>query len=513
MAFTARTRAAIAAEFLSFWSALYAAATTPRVLLTAPGSDADLEAQVVGVELEGVEAAAAQVALDILPDQASPDALERFSYVYNVPRSTGSPASLTLQVTGAAPSTTYPIPSGTQVASADGVLFDVLDTGVTTDSSSEAEVAVRATDAGTAGNLAADDTVSFTVAPSGLNPTAVVVEVVSEGTDAEDNPALASRIISRLRERPASGNRADVRAWVLSYVGTPIVETYVYALLQPPASSPGAGTEGVLGCWTALAVGPAQGDDTENTRVVPSVGSRTPGGLLLEVLGYLLGTRDAEGAGTLTGERLPPVTMAVGDWVVEAIAEQTQNVQVTIIPTASNAFSFPYADSPGVSGTSDATHVIVSGNFSSSGTLDLSGLSALVYVGTASDGIRGGYARTTLGTGSYNGGTGLTTFPVATLPRAPITPSLLYPACPAWSALRTAVFAYFDGLGPGDTSTPSRWPTEDTAGRSTLYRTALGGLMTEVAGVLSATVTTPATDVAPAAKTVVALGTFLVIAA
>ena len=62
MAFTPRTRAQIAAEFLAYWSANYAAASPPRVLLTASGSDADLEAQVVGVELEGLEAVAAQVA-------------------------------------------------------------------------------------------------------------------------------------------------------------------------------------------------------------------------------------------------------------------------------------------------------------------------------------------------------------------------------------------------------------------------------------------------------------------
>jgi len=62
----------------------------------------------------------------------------------------------------------------------------------------------------------------------------------------------------------------DWQAWVLSYTGTPISEAYVYPLLQPPAATPGNGTEGVLGCVTVVAVGPAQGDSTTPTRIVPA---------------------------------------------------------------------------------------------------------------------------------------------------------------------------------------------------------------------------------------------------
>ena len=511
MAFTPRTRAQIAAEFLAYWSANYAAASPPRVLLTATGSDADLEAQVVGVELEGLEAVAAQVALDILPDQASPDSLARFSYVYNVPRLIGSTSQLVISVTGAAAFTTYPIPTGTQVASSSGVLFNVIDSSVTTDEFLAAPMIVRAANVGTSGNLADNDTVTFTVAPSGLNPTGTVASTTSYGTDAESDASLAQRIIEKLQERPASGNRADWREWARSYIGTTITDAYVYPLLQPPAVTPGVGTQSIPGCVSVVVVGPAQGDNATNTRVVPSVGTRTPGGPVLEIIDYLNGIRDSAGNATLSGNRLPPVTMVYGDWTVEAINTQTQNVVVAITPTASNAF--PFVSNPALDASSDATHVIVSGNYGAGGVENLSGLSALVYVGTdpLTNGVRGGYVRVTLGTGTYNGGTLLTTFPVTGLPRSPITPSFLWAAPPCWSALQSTVFAYFDGLGPGDTSTPARWPTQDVSGRATLYRTALAGRVTEVAGVLSASVTTPGTDVTPAAKTVVTLGTLLVV--
>jgi len=103
----------------------------------------------------------------------------------------------------------------------------------------------------------------------------------------------------------------------------------------------------------------------------------------------------------------------------------------------------------------------------------------------------------------------------------------------------------FDGLGPGDTTPASRWPSESTEARATLYRTGLAAEVitgipvvttvttttatttvttttttvasttsttagTPATGVLSCTVTTPAADVTPAAKTVVTLGTLLV---
>ena len=170
----------------------------------------------------------------------------------------------------------------------------------------------------------------------------------------------------------------------------------------------------------------------------------------------------------------------------------------------------PFTATPTVHSSSTTTSVVVSGDYSATGT-NLSGLKALVLVGTGV--IRGGYQVATLGTGTYNGGTGRTTFPLATaLLAAPTAGSLLRGYTSSWEALRTAVFAFFDALGPSDSSPASRWPTEDAVGaRATLYRTALQGAMTRVDGVLSASLTTPAADVAPATwKTILTLGSLAV---
>ena len=76
MAFTARTRAEIRDQLLGYWSAEYSA--RGETLLTSEGSDAYLLASQIGVIQEALDAQAVQVSRDILPDQASTAALERF---------------------------------------------------------------------------------------------------------------------------------------------------------------------------------------------------------------------------------------------------------------------------------------------------------------------------------------------------------------------------------------------------------------------------------------------------
>jgi len=506
---TPRTPAEIRDTLLGYWSAEYAA--RGETLLVAAGSDAYVLAGVIGVVQALVDQQGQQIARDIFPLSASDEGVARFGDQYGIAQRPATAAALSAQVTGASAATTYAIPAGTQLSWTDGLLYDVLDTSVTTDVSKHATITIRCSTTGSTTTRAVGDVLTFQSAPAGLNPTAPVTAVGTVGEDAESYQAWAARITARLQERPASGNRSDWAAWALSYTGTSIVDAYVYPLLQPPASTPGNGTANVLGCVTVVAVGPAQGDSTTNTRIVPANDGvvRVDGGTLLRVVGYIEGDRTANGDLTTQGTQLRPVTMAYGDYTVEAINTQPQNVEAVLTVTDANAFSFAYASSPGLSGTSDATHVVVSGNYGPGGVVDLSGLSVLVYIGTAN--YRGGYYRTTLGAGSYNGGTGLTTFEVDELPHAPVAPSFVYPATPCWEAIRAATFDYFDGLGPSDSSPPSRWPTQDAQGRSTLYRSALAGRYTQTDGVLAASISTPGTDTTPSTwKTVLTLGSLLV---
>ena len=127
-------------------------------------------------------------------------------------RPAGTYATASVQVTGAAPLTSYAIPSGTQMAYSDGSLYSVPAGTVTTDGSSLATIIVTALALGSASTRNAGDVLTFQSAPAGLAPTGTVLTSAA-GTDAADDDAYRALLIAYLAERPASGNRADWRAW------------------------------------------------------------------------------------------------------------------------------------------------------------------------------------------------------------------------------------------------------------------------------------------------------------
>ena len=537
MSYTGRARDTIRDSLLSFWSQEYTAAG--ERLLIAPGSDAYLWASALAVMLEGLEAQAESVARDILPDQASDEAIARHGSVDGVARRAGVRARHTVTVTAGVDATyTFPVGVTYRMAYSDGTLYTVEDSSVTI-AAGTGTITVTAADIGAAPTRTATDVLTFVSTPTGLSATGTVASVATTGTDQESYSAWAARIIARRQERPASGNRADWQDWVEGYTGTTITRAYVYPLLAPPASYPGAGTPDTPGCVTVVAVGPAQGDDTTNFRIVPldNASTHTPGAALPFIRGYIEGVFTIDGDVTTTGTMLRPVTMVGDNANVEAISIASQPVTLSCTMTAANAF--PWTGALTIV-SSTATSLVVAGDHSVTGS-PKSGMRALV-VPTTGTAVRGATIAITLGAATFGGVN--TTFDQTASPCGTPTGSV-YPCPPNWETIRASVFAHFDGLGPGDTTPASRWPSESTEARATLYRTGLAAEVitgipvvttvttttatttvttttttvasttsttagTPATGVLSCTVTTPAADVTPAAKTVVTLGTLLV---
>ena len=510
MAFAGQTVDEITDTILGYWQAEYAAATPARVLLISRGSDAWMWARGLAVIIQGLSAPAEQNSHDILPDEASDAAVERFGNVYGVPRRPGVAAQFTVVVTGS-PATVYAIPFGSTLSWTDGTLYQALGTSATTDVSGNANLDVESTTLGASTTRDVTDVLTWQSAPSGMGPNGTVSALITTGADTESYGDWAQRIIGRLQERPASGNRADWKAWCEAFTGLDIRQVWVYPLLQPPATYPGAGTENVLGCVTVVCAGPAQGDNPENSRSIGASGAS-----LDTVKAYIEGLINAEGLVVTDGEQLRPVTMATADYTVEAIATVTQNVQATLVCNTANRFSFNFGSPPAIHASSTAFSLVATGDFTVDPT-NLTSLAVLVNVGTSA--YRGGYYRVVLPAGVYNGGTGLTTWDLTATPLPAAPSGSIYGAPGCWGSLRLAVFDYFDALGPGINSGPpgfteiDRFPSEDSDARSTLYRAALQGIMANVPGVLSATVTAPASDQTPNQKTVEVLGTFLVIGA
>ena len=499
MAFVGRSRETIRSALLADWASLYA--SRGETLLVSPGSDAYLWASALAVQIEGTEAQAEQLTRDILPDEASTEALDRHAFVDGVTRLAGFAARMTVTV-GSAVATSYTIPSVTRMAFGDGTLYIVETASVTTSGAPPTgTITVRAASTGANSNRGVSDVLTFTSTPTGLNSTGTVATIVRAGTDAESDASLAQRIITRRRERPGSGNRADWRGWTLTYTGTEIADAYVYPLLAPPVAFPGAGTPSTPGTLTVVATGPAQGDDVTNTRIVPTddVSARTAGAELTRIQEFIEGTRLPDGTDVSANpnDALRPVPVAVGNYCVQAIATVSQPVLLTVVVSAANDVQWSGTMTV-VSATS--TTLVVSVDQTAQ-----SNKRALVALGEANR--RGSYKLFTLGTGVYSSPN--TTFAMADDDIATAT-GTVYPGVANFEAIRAAVLAYFDTLGPGDTSPASRWPSEDDGARASVYRTALAAAAIGAEGVLSCTTATPSSDVTPAAKTVVTLTTFRV---
>jgi hypothetical protein len=499
VAFVGRSRETIRSALLADWASLYA--SRGETLLVSPGSDAYLWASALAVQIEGTEAQAEQLTRDILPDEASTEALDRHAFVDGVTRLAGFAARMTVTV-GSAVATSYTIPSVTRMAFGDGTLYIVETASVTTSGAPPTgTITVRAASTGANSNRGVSDVLTFTSTPTGLNSTGTVATIVRAGTDAESDASLAQRIITRRRERPGSGNRADWRGWTLTYTGTEIADAYVYPLLAPPVAFPGAGTPSTPGTLTVVATGPAQGDDVTNTRIVPTddVSARTAGAELTRIQEFIEGTRLPDGTDVSANpnDALRPVPVAVGNYCVQAIATVSQPVLLTVVVSAANDVQWSGTMTV-VSATS--TTLVVSGDQTAQ-----SNKRALVALGEANR--RGSYKLFTLGTGVYSSPN--TTFAMADDDIATAT-GTVYPGVANFEAIRAAVLAYFDTLGPGDTSPASRWPSEDDGARASVYRTALAAAAIGAEGVLSCTTATPSSDVTPAAKTVVTLTTFRV---
>jgi hypothetical protein len=489
MAYSPRTRAAIRDSLLDNRSSRHLTQTN-QPLLIVEGSDAYMEADAIGVELEGLEKQAKDNTDALLPDKAPATILDRHGAVEGVTREPATACVLVVQITGGISTTiTY---GSKQLVSTSGVKYKPAHASDPTDGSGNADITVTAQTLGTAGNLAMLATLTWDSTPTGANPTATVQTVTTVAEDAEQDGPYALRIIARRQERPASGNRADWAAWILEVDG--VGDVYIYPLTQPTTFD-----TGIPGCLVAVALGPPPAAGHEYDPTNPRLLS---GPALANILAYIEGTQDAAGnaVAAASQKQLRPVTMAQGDYDVIAPATITLSIDLTVTQGASTTPS--WAGSFAVFGTGTTTsNVIVTGDASA-----LANKSCAFRVSTLDR--RGGYHVATPTSAVYNSGTGRTTLTGFVLDGVPF--GNVIPAAPNDDAIRKAVFSHFDAFGPADEDgdVPSRrWPAEEVRGRATLYRPALqAAVIAGAPGVLSALVTSPGADQTPNPRVLATLG-------
>lgn len=505
MAFIPRARAAIRDALLGGWQTR--AAAIGRRLLTTRRTLWYLIADALGVELEGLEAAAAAQVDEVFPNTASDAGVARHGNLYALPRRAASAAHLRLLATGPTSSSTA-IPAGRVLTTPDGATFTPTGASITTDGAGHGDVLVVASVAGTAGNLPVGSVLTWSAAPTGFASTATVTEVTTEGEDIETVASWAERIVERLQERPASGNRAEWRAWGEAVDG--VGDVFVHCCAQPPSLTVAPArpdiVPNVLGCVSIVVTNPPpapdsyvqHADGTLGAGLDPTYSRRPTQALCDAVHGYIDGTLDTHGQPTSSGRQLYPGDLDPDNWAAVRPAPVLIDVTVEVDPLIPGAFAFETERT--LTAVTDASHMTLSsGAQIEAGSPGEPGTQlAFWFAGVDGDGlpnvIRGAWALASVDT--VNTGTGAITLSTP-LPAVPTVGTIVRADPGFWDAIRRVVLEYFDSLGsgaPDGLARSTRWPAPTPSAPSKVVRSRILVGVLAVPGVGDANISVVGTD-------------------
>ena len=490
MAFTGRSLTTIRDAYLSELAYQYELAGS--AILTSPASPAWMQAGALALLLMAQEREAEVLQDQILPDKATTGFLNRHGNVDGIPRLLASPSTILVAISGTPGASASPV--GRALSDTNGTRYAIVSTVIPAsgalDGSGDGFVEAQCTLPGVVGNIGVGTTMTWVTAPVGFNPTGTSAGLTVVGEDEELDPSYAARIIAARQNHPASGNRADWREWVEAVAG--VDSAFVYERVFVNGGIPYTGT---LGAVSVVALGPAPTTAT-NTRILS-------GPELAHIVAYIEGTETAEGVAVPLAAQvqLRPVTIKPGNYAILAAVDNPVPVTVSVTAPGSNAFPFvtPLGDYS-VAGAPTPTTTAFTVTPAPIAVPVSERVAPGDTVAVSCPTVRGLYFLTTVQT--VNTTTGAITVSPA-LPAPPVVGALVLPATPLWDQIRTAVFAVFDALGPGDTDVApavppasSRWPSPETAERGTLYRSQVEAAALSVRGVANAVVTLPGSDVA-----------------
>lgn len=461
--YTPESRGTIRDRILTYLKARHSA--DGRDILTIRGSYEYKKADVYALELAQFGHRLASFLTQFLPDRASGEILTRYGSVNGVDREQAVAAVFVATGTGTPSSTITP---GTSLLrSSSGYLYKLLGTSFNTNGGGVWTATFVAQNAGLASNPIVGATMQWDSVPANSNPLSTVSSVTTPGADIESETDYAKRIIDTIRERPASGNRSDVRSWANTVTG--VFSSFVYPLRLPAVAGES------LGCFTIVPVGPPDGD----TPVYPTHPRLLNLTKINQVIGYIEGTNDADG-NAVAGKQLRHVGMKPTNMsVVQGTAE---SLDVTLTIETSPDADFEYTGAPLVlSGVSTISTFTSAGNHSV-----LLGKRVQVHVGVQY--ARGGYVTRTVVGASYNGISTLITLD-SPLPIAGSNDSfgsILYGIPANWSLIKSKMFAYFDTFGPNGNG---RWPNDVTEPTEFSQSSSIAAVMS-VAGSKEVTVST-----------------------
>ena len=145
-------------------------------------------------------------ALQIMPDTAEMEHLERWSSIWGIPRKAATRAAIISGISFSAADGTI-MPAGTQMQRTDGVLYEVQADAVAVDG--RVTPAIVAVDAGEAANADAGVALTLTSPVLGITATAVTTTAITGGADVETDASLRNRLLARIRTLPSGGAAQD----------------------------------------------------------------------------------------------------------------------------------------------------------------------------------------------------------------------------------------------------------------------------------------------------------------
>jgi uncharacterized phage protein gp47/JayE len=195
-------------------------------------SNLNVLARVHSGAMHGAYGFLAWAALQVLPDTADTEVLDRWANLFRVPRKAPTSASAEATFTGALGLT---IPANSLLMRADGVEYVTLADG--TFISPTLVVEVAALSAGVSGNADAGAQLLLAAPVAGINSRVTLVDGATGGGDGELDDSLRARLLARLRQPPQGGAAHDYVAWALSVPG--VTRAWVFPQIS------GANTVGV----------------------------------------------------------------------------------------------------------------------------------------------------------------------------------------------------------------------------------------------------------------------------
>lgn len=123
-------------------------------------------------------------------------------------------------------STTIPDPAAMYATDPAGLRYQVL-TNVTTPGSGTATLSLGAIDTGTQTNIASGVVLTWANGPVGADEQFESTAAFTGGTDKESDAEFASRLLARIRHKPASGNASHFRGWTRESTNS-VEDAFVY---------------------------------------------------------------------------------------------------------------------------------------------------------------------------------------------------------------------------------------------------------------------------------------------